>query len=52
MGIIRSDLTWKSPKPDDSEVTVPLKDAAPGPVKIAIYEYGHGEARQARDGRL
>ena len=34
------DLTWKSPKHDELEVTVPMKDAVPGPVKIAVYEFG------------
>jgi hypothetical protein len=33
-------LAWKSPKPDELDVTVPLKAAAPGPVKIAVYQYG------------
>jgi hypothetical protein len=36
-------LTWKSPGPDELEVTVPLKDAAPGPVKIAVYQYGQAK---------
>ena len=33
-------LTWKSPKPGALEVTVPLKDAAPGPVTIDIFHFG------------
>jgi hypothetical protein len=33
-------LAWKSPKPDEMDVTVPLKGAAPGPVKVAVYQYG------------
>ncbi len=33
-------LTWMSPKPDTLEVVVPLKDAAPGPVTLEIYQYG------------
>ena len=33
-------LTWKSPKPGMLEVTVPLKDAAPGPVSIKIRQFG------------
>ncbi len=33
-------LTWKSPKPEALEVTVPMKDSAPGPVKIIIRQYG------------
>jgi hypothetical protein len=33
-------LTWKSPKPESIEVIVPMKDAAPGPVDLEIYQYG------------
>jgi len=33
-------LVWKSPKPEQLEVAVPLKDAAPGPVSLKIYQYG------------
>jgi hypothetical protein len=33
-------LPWKSVKPDLLEVAVPLKDAAPGTVTIAIHQYG------------
>jgi hypothetical protein len=33
-------LTWKSPKPELLEVAVPLKDASPGTVTIAIHQYG------------
>lgn len=33
-------LTWKSAKPDDMEVTLNLKDAEPGLVKVAVYQYG------------
>jgi hypothetical protein len=33
-------LEWKSPKPEVLEVAVPLKDAAPGPVTLAVYQYG------------
>lgn len=33
-------LSWKSPKPDSLEVSVPMKDAAPGPVTLEIYQYG------------
>ena len=33
-------LTWKSAKPDLLEVAVPLKDAPPGTVTIAIHQYG------------
>jgi hypothetical protein len=33
-------LTWKSPKPDLLEVAVPMKDATPGTVTLAIHQYG------------
>jgi hypothetical protein len=33
-------VNWKSPKPDLLEVGVPLKDAKPGTVTIAIHQYG------------
>ena len=33
-------LTWKSPKPETLEVSVPMKDSAPGTVKISIRQYG------------
>lgn len=33
-------LTWKSPKDESLEVSVPMKDAPPGPVKIRIRQYG------------
>jgi hypothetical protein len=33
-------LDWKSPKSDTLEVSVPMQDAAPGPVTLAIYQYG------------
>jgi hypothetical protein len=33
-------VTWKSPKPETLEVGVPLKDAAPGPVTLQIFQYG------------
>ena len=33
-------LTWKSPKPEALDVTVPLKDATPGPVTLEIRQYG------------
>ncbi len=35
-----SPITWKSSTPDSMAVTVPLKDAEPGPVTVAVYEYG------------
>lgn len=33
-------VEWKSPKPDSLLVTVPLKDAEPGSVTVAVYQYG------------
>jgi hypothetical protein len=33
-------LTWKSPKPELLEIAVPMKDAAPGPVTLEIYQFG------------
>jgi hypothetical protein len=33
-------LAWKSPKPDGLEVSLNLKDAPPGLVKVAVYQYG------------
>jgi hypothetical protein len=33
-------LGWKSPKPEVLDVSVPLKDAPPGAVTIAIRQYG------------
>jgi hypothetical protein len=34
------ELQWKTPKPGALEVTVPLKDASPGPVSVAMYQFG------------
>jgi hypothetical protein len=36
-------LAWKPGKPRSIEITVPLKDAAPGPVKIALHQFGLSE---------
>ncbi len=33
-------LAWKSLTPDSLAVTVPLKNAAPGPVRLEVYQYG------------
>jgi hypothetical protein len=33
-------LAWKSPKPELLEVAVPMKDTAPGPVNLEIYQLG------------
>jgi hypothetical protein len=35
-----SKLLWTSPSPAQLKVTVPMKDAAPGPVTLSIYQYG------------
>jgi len=33
-------LIWKSPQPDALDVSVPMKEAAPGPVNLSIYQFG------------
>lgn len=33
-------LVWRSPKPEQLEVAVPMKDAVPGPVDLEIYQFG------------
>lgn len=33
-------LSWSSPKPETLEVSVPMKDAAPGVVNLTIYQHG------------
>ncbi len=33
-------LVWKSSKPEQLEVSVPMKDASPGPVNLDIYQSG------------
>jgi hypothetical protein len=33
-------LTWMSAKPGILEVAVPMKDAAPGPVTLQVFQYG------------
>ncbi len=33
-------LAWKSPKPELLDIAVPLKDAEPGTVTIAVHQYG------------
>jgi hypothetical protein len=34
------ELVWKSPKPKELVVTVPLKGAGPAPIDVAVYQYG------------
>ncbi len=36
-------LTWKSPKPDALDLVAPMKDAAPGPVTLEIYQFGRSD---------
>ncbi len=36
-------LVWKSPKPETLEITVPLKDAVPGPITLEIHQFGLNE---------
>jgi hypothetical protein len=33
-------LVWKMPKAGQLEIAVPMKDAAPGPVNLQIYQFG------------
>jgi hypothetical protein len=33
-------LNWKTVKPGTLEVAVPMKDAAPGPVTLEVFQYG------------
>ncbi|MGB8030356.1 MAG: hypothetical protein WCF30_11920 [Terracidiphilus sp.] len=33
-------LQWKSPKPSELEIAIPLKSAGPGPVNLELDEYG------------
>jgi hypothetical protein len=33
-------LAWRSPKPDELEVTIPLKERGPGPVNLEVDEFG------------
>jgi hypothetical protein len=33
-------ITWKSPKPEQLEVSVPMKDVAPGPLTLLIHQFG------------
>jgi hypothetical protein len=35
-----SKLAWKSPKPDQLEFQVPMKDAMPGTVTLSIHQFG------------
>ncbi len=33
-------LAWKAPKPEQLEVTLPMKDAAPGTVSVLVKQFG------------
>ena len=33
-------VTWKSPKPDALELTVPLKSGSPGQISFSVYQFG------------
>jgi len=33
-------LVWKASRPEQLEVTVPMKDASPGPINLEIYQFG------------
>ena len=37
-------IPWKSPKQDTLDLSVPLKNASPGPVSISIFQYGVSKA--------
>jgi hypothetical protein len=41
-------LAWKSPKPDEIEVTIPLKEAGPGPVNLEVNEFGLAKPDRVR----
>jgi hypothetical protein len=41
-------LNWKSSKPNTLEVSLPLKNADPGPVSVAVYQYGLGKPDQLK----
>jgi hypothetical protein len=41
-------LNWKSPKPDALEVALDLKNAEPGVVKVAVYQYGLAKPDQLK----
>jgi hypothetical protein len=36
----RVKLAWKSPKPESLEISMPMKEAAPGPVTLDITQFG------------
>ena len=36
----REKLFWKAPKPELLEVSMPMKEASPGPVTLEIHQYG------------
>lgn len=36
-------IAWRSPRPEQLELTVPLKDAPAGPVRFSIYQFGQSK---------
>ena len=36
-------IIWKSPKPDTLDIVAPMKDVAPGPMILDIYQYGRSD---------
>ena len=45
-------VAWKPLKPGTLKVTMPLKDTAPGPVSVEVYQFGIPEAGSSGDGGL
>ena len=41
-------LGWNSPKPDELEITIPLKDAGPGPVNLEVNQFGLAKPDRVR----
>jgi hypothetical protein len=41
-------LSWKSPKPEQLEITVPMKDVAPGALTLAVYQFGLAQPEQVQ----
>lgn len=39
-------LAWKSNKPGQLELTLPMKEADPGPVALSIYQYGQAKPQR------
>lgn len=41
-----SKLVWKNNKPGQIELTLPMKDAAPGSVALSVYQYGQAKPQR------